>query len=77
MKELDRAIASEKDPKTLDRLRAVRSIRKFGISVANMANHYDVTEKTIRNWLKRFDKNGSGGMATLPKKWQASCRQNI
>ena len=51
MKELDRTIASEKDPKTLDRLRAVRSIRKFGIGVADMANHYDVTEKTIRNWL--------------------------
>ena len=67
MKELDRAIASEKDPKTLDRLRAVRSIRRFGISVADMANHYDVTEKTIRNWLKRFDEDGPSGMGNLPK----------
>lgn len=67
MKELDRAIASEKDPKTLERLRAVRAIRKFDHSVLEMARHYDVTDKTIRNWLRRFDKDGPAGMKNLPK----------
>lgn len=67
MDELDRAIRSEKDPKARDRLRAVRGVRKFGYSVAEVARYNDVSTKTVRNWLNRYDEVGSGNMQDLPK----------
>ena len=67
MSELDRAIKSEKDPKARERLRAVRAIREFGYSVADMALYNDVSTKTVRNWLARYDESGSGGMRDQPK----------
>ena len=66
MSELDRAIKSEKDPKACEQLRAVRAIREFGYSVAEMALYNDVSTKTIRNWLARYDEAGSGGMKNQP-----------
>lgn len=67
MDELDRAIRSEKDPKARERLRAVRGVRKFGYSVAEVALYNDVSTKTVRNWLNRYDEAGPDNMQDLPK----------
>lgn len=64
---LDRAITAEKDPKARERLLAVRAVRVRGRSVRDEARRRGVTDKTVRNWLARFDAAGPGRMADLPR----------
>lgn len=64
---LDRAVKAEKDPKARERLRAVRAVRASGRSVRDEARRRGVAEKTVRNWLARFDERGPGGMSDLPR----------
>lgn len=64
---LDRAIRSEKDPKARGRLIAVRQVRQLGKSVSDVARYHGVSDRTVRNWLGRYDRSGSGGMKDRPK----------
>lgn len=48
-------------------MRAVRGVRKFGHSADDMGRHYDVSGRSIRNWLGRFDERGAAGLQNRPK----------
>lgn len=73
--ELDRAIRSEKVPEARERLRAVRGVRQLGYSVAEMARYCDVAERTVREWLGRFDEEGPGGASNMPRRGRPPARK--
>ena len=59
--ELNSAIRTEKDLKVRTRLMAVRAVRALGHSTENMAAVFAVTARRIRQWVERFNRDGSDG----------------
>ena len=39
----------------------------MGKSVADVARYHGVSDRTVRNWLGRYGRSGSGGMKDQPK----------
>ena len=58
LEELDEAIGGEKDLKTKHRMFSVRTVLKFGHSAKHAAEILDVTDRCIRNWVKKFKDGG-------------------
>ena len=67
MKGLSEAISKEKDPKTRNRMMAVRMVLLFGHSAKHAAEVFSVTDRSVRNWADRFEDGGPEALRDLPK----------
>ena len=54
------------DFKVRTRLMAVRAVLVLGHSAENMAAVFDVTARCIRQWVERFNRDGSDGLRDKP-----------
>ena len=64
--ELGEAIKQEKDTKVNKRLIAVNMVRTAGCTTAQVATGMEVTQRSVQQWLERFDKYGIEGLRDLP-----------
>lgn len=62
------AALHEKLPQSMhDRIVAVRMVHNLGFSTASAAQSIDVTQRSVENWLVRFEVDGVEGLRDAPK----------
>ena len=61
MKAITEAMHKEKDPKTRNRLLAVRAVL-LKHPTAAVASMLDVDQRTVQLWAKRYDERGIDGL---------------
>ena len=64
---LKKAYRSEKDPKIRARILAVHMVSVCEESIGKTATNLMQSERWVRDWLKRYDKGGLGGLRDLPR----------
>ena len=64
---LIRAYKSEKNPVTRDRIHAVCMIKINGLEPSKVASLYYRDQRTIDEWIRRFDEDGLAGLNDRPR----------
>ena len=62
---LGEAIKQEKDTRVNKRLIAVNLVRTAGCTTAQVATGMEVTQRSVQQWLERFDKYGIEGLRDI------------
>ena len=65
IRELKEAMRAERDIKTRNRMMAVRGVLK-GHTTHDIADIMDVNQRTVQEWMARFDENGIDGLRDSP-----------
>ncbi len=70
-KQISNIVRKEKDGRVRQRLRAMKFISQ-GQTIPQVARRMDISERPLRKWLHRFNKEGPNGLYDAPRSGQPS-----